>query len=79
MKATGMVRRIDDLGRIVIPAEIRKVLKISPKVPIEMYVENDTIVLKKFEPHCTFCGNSTNITKFKGKNVCESCKKALNK
>ena len=75
MKSTGIVRKIDELGRIVLPMELRKVLSLNVKDSIEIYVEGDSIILKKYEPCCIFCGESTNISNFKGKNVCESCKK----
>jgi transcriptional pleiotropic regulator of transition state genes len=73
MKATGVNRKIDGLGRIVIPMEIRNKLNISEKDPLEIHVEGQTIVLKKFEPDCTFCGSSKNVVEYKGKNICEKC------
>lgn len=79
MKSTGIVRKIDELGRIVLPMELRKVLNINIKDPMEIYVEGDSIILKKYEPCCVFCGDSTNATEFKGKNVCENCKNELAK
>lgn len=79
MKSTGIVRKIDELGRIVLPMELRKVLNLNVKDSIEIYVEGDNIILKKYEPCCIFCGESTNISDFKGKNVCENCKKELKK
>ena len=79
MKSTGIVRKIDELGRIVLPMELRKVLNLNVKDSIEIYVEGDNIILKKYEPCCIFCGESANVTHFKGKNVCESCKKELTK
>ena len=77
MKSTGIVRKIDELGRVVLPMELRRVLNLNVKDSIEIYVEGDNIILKKYEPCCIFCGNSTNIIDFKGKNVCENCKKDL--
>ena len=73
MKATGVNRKIDGLGRIVIPMEIRNKLNISEKDPLEIHVEGQTIVLQKFEPDCTFCGSSKNVVEYKGKNICEKC------
>ena len=73
MKATGITRRLDELGRVVIPIELRKQFRISTKDPIEIYVENDAIILKKHEPNCIFCGNSKNLVKYKGKMVCDKC------
>lgn len=77
MKSTGIVRKIDELGRIVLPMELRKTLNLNIKDSIEIYVEEDRIILKKYEPCCIFCGEATNISQFKGKNVCEACKKEI--
>lgn len=78
MKATGILRKIDGLGRIVIPMEIRNKLEISQNDPLEIHVEGNSIVLRKYEPDCTFCGSSRNVVEYKGKNVCEKCIKELN-
>jgi len=78
MKATGIVRKIDDLGRIVLPKELRKTMNINVKDPLEIFVENDgSIVLKKYEPACIFCGNANNTIEYKGKIVCRDCLKEL--
>ncbi len=77
MKATGIIRNIDGLGRIVIPMEIRKKLDISIKDPLEIHVEGSSIIVKKYEPDCVFCGSSRNVVDFKGKNVCEKCLKEI--
>ena len=73
MKSTGIVRKVDELGRIVLPIELRRTLNIDIKDSIEIYVENDSIVLKKFEPTCIFCGSNENLKTFLDKNVCEKC------
>ena len=73
MKATGILRKIDGLGRIVIPMEIRNKLEIAENDPLESHVEGSSIVLRKYEPDCTFCGSSRNVVEYKGKNVCEKC------
>ena len=73
VKSTGIVRKVDDLGRIVIPIELRRTLGIEIKDSLEIYVENDQIILKKYLPACTFCANASGITVFKGKNVCAEC------
>jgi len=73
VKATGITRRIDDLGRIVIPKELRKTLGIEPGTPIEIYTEEDTIILKKFENRCVLCGSTADVAEIKGKKVCNSC------
>lgn len=77
MKATGILRRIDGLGRVVIPMEIRNKLNISQNDPLEIHVEGASIVLRKYEPDCTFCGNSKNVVEYKGKNVCTKCIKEI--
>lgn len=77
MKSTGVVRKVDELGRIVVPIEIRNKLNISEKDPVEIFVEGKNIVLKKFEPNCIFCGNTKNLTSFKDKLVCNKCVKKI--
>ncbi len=73
MKSTGIIRNIDELGRIVVPKEIRKKLGIDKCDPVEIYVEGDKIVLMKYAPVCHFCGNTNGITEFKGKKICSAC------
>ena len=73
MKSTGIVRRVDELGRVVIPIEIRNQFKIAEKDPIEIYVDGSNIVLKKHEDTCIFCGATKNLSEFKGKLVCDKC------
>lgn len=73
MKATGIVRKIDDLGRIVLPIELRKTLGISERDALEIYVDQSGIVLKKYEPCCIFCGETDRMINYKGKNVCIHC------
>lgn len=73
MKATGIVRKVDELGRIVLPIELRRNLNISIHDPIEIFVDNEYIMLKKYEPACIFCGNAKDIRVIRGKNVCGSC------
>ncbi len=77
MKATGIVRKVDELGRIVLPIELRRTLDIEIKDPIEIYVDGDFILLKKYEPACIFCGNAKNVKRIHDKNVCEDCIKEL--
>ena len=77
MKSTGIIRRVDELGRVVIPIEIRNQFNIIEKDPIEIYVEGGTIVLKKFEPNCIFCGNTKNLVAFNDKLICEECAKKI--
>ena len=73
MKSTGIIRSIDELGRIVVPKEMRSKMGIESQDPIEIYVEDDKIILKKYENACSFCGSGANLTTFKGKMVCASC------
>lgn len=73
MKAIGIVRRVDDLGRIVIPKELRRSLCIEEGDPLEIYVDVNQVVLKKYEPTCIFCGEGKGIKTFDGKNICPSC------
>jgi AbrB family transcriptional regulator, transcriptional pleiotropic regulator of transition state genes len=77
MKSTGIVRRVDELGRIVIPMELRRTFGIEIKDPLEIFVDGDTIVLSKYQSVCVFCGSGTQIVTFKGKNVCQTCMKDL--
>ena len=73
MKSTGIVRKIDDLGRMVIPAELRRTLNIETKDALEIFIDGEKIILKKYEPACIFCNNAANITTFNGKNICQEC------
>lgn len=73
MKSTGVVRKIDELGRIVIPKEVRNKLEIDIKDSVEIYVEGNCILLKKYEPGCIFCGNSRNLNTYKSKLICKNC------
>lgn len=79
MKSTGVVRKVDELGRIVFPIEIRRTLDIKDKDSLEIYVEGDLIILKKYEPVCTFCGEARDITNYKTKNICKDCLEELKK
>lgn len=73
VKSTGIVRKVDELGRIVIPIELRRNLGIDEKDSLEIYVEDDHIMLKKYSPACLFCSNASEITVFNGKNICRDC------
>lgn len=77
MKSTGIVRNIDELGRIVVPKEIRERLGISNSDPVEIFVEDDRIIMKKYFPVCHFCGSERNLALFRGKNICLDCIKEL--
>ena len=73
MKSTGIVRKIDGLGRIVLPMELRKTLNIDVKDPLEIYVDGEQIILKKYQPDCLFCGSANDEKNYKGKNICSKC------
>ncbi|MBP1764343.1 MAG: transcriptional regulator, AbrB family [Firmicutes bacterium] len=79
MKSTGIVRKVDELGRVVLPIELRRTLNIAEKDALEIYVDNDRIILRKYEPNCSciLCGNGNEVINFKGKNVCKDCLSAL--
>ena len=77
MKSTGIVRRIDELGRIVLPAELRRTLNIGERETMEIFVDGSSIVLKKYQPACIFCDDARDVINFKGKNVCPTCIKEL--
>lgn len=73
LKSTGVVRKVDELGRIVIPIELRRNLSIAEKDALEIYVDGESIILKKYEPACIFCGNAKDIKVYQGKNICPEC------
>lgn len=79
MKATGIVRKVDTLGRIVIPKELRVVLGIEIKDAVEIYTDNEKIILKKYERDCIFCGekDSSKLVNCKGKMICKKCIREL--
>ncbi|QCT03320.1 transcriptional regulator, AbrB family [Paenibacillus algicola] len=79
MKATGMVRKIDALGRVVIPKELRRTLGIGEKDPLEIYVEGERIVLSKYQPGCFICdeADSKKLKEFHSKLICTDCIKSV--
>lgn len=77
MRSTGIVRKVDELGRIVIPMELRKSLGIAEKDALEIYVDGGQIILRKYVPGCVFCGEVNGVVNFKGKMICEKCRKDL--
>lgn len=79
MKSTGIVRKMDELGRIVLPMEIRNTFNINPKDSLEIFVENDCIILRKYAPACIFCGETRDCVSFGERRVCKSCIEKLNK
>ena len=79
MKSTGIVRRVDDLGRIVIPMEIRKIFDIEPRDSLEIFTDGNNIVLRKYEPQCIFCGQAGDTRTLKNRNICQDCLNELSK
>lgn len=77
MKATGIVRKIDELGRIVLPIEMRRTLGIGEKDPVEIFTEADCIILQKYQAACIFCETAKNVIDFQGKKICADCLKNL--
>lgn len=77
MRSTGIVRKVDELGRVVIPVELRRTLEIREKDPLEIFVDRSSIILRKYQPSCVFCDGSKDVIQFKGKNVCAECIKEL--
>ncbi|MGN0713457.1 MAG: AbrB/MazE/SpoVT family DNA-binding domain-containing protein [Anaerovoracaceae bacterium] len=73
MKATGIVRPVDPLGRVVIPVELRRNLGIKTDDSLEVFVDGEFIMLKKYEPACIFCGNAKDVQNIHGKNICKTC------
>lgn len=73
MKSTGIVRKVDELGRIVLPIEMRRTLDIAERDTLEIYVEGDSIILRKYQQACVFCDSTRRIIEFKGRNVCPDC------
>lgn len=73
MKSIGIVRKVDSLGRFVIPRETRQMLRIQGGTPLEMFVDQDSIILRKYEPTCVFCGNAKDLKFYKDKMICREC------
>jgi transcriptional pleiotropic regulator of transition state genes len=77
VKSTGIVRKVDELGRIVLPIELRRTLEINEKDSLEIYVDGSSVILKKYEPSCIFCGDAKDVIVYKGRNICPNCLKEL--
>jgi len=77
MKSTGIVRKVDELGRIGLPIELRRTLDIAEKGSLEIYMDGASIVLKKYQPACIFCDDAKDVVIFRGKNVCPNCIQSL--
>ena len=77
MKSTGIVRKVDELGRIVLPIEIRRNLDIQERDELEIFMDGENIVLRKYENSCVFCGSQKNFIVYKGKRVCDDCARSI--
>lgn len=77
MKSTGIIRPVDSLGRVVLPIELRRSFDIAAEDSLEIYVEDDRIILKKYAPACMFCGTRENTVEYKGKILCKDCIREL--
>ena len=73
MKSTGIVRKVDELGRVVLPIELRRSLELDSREPMEIFVEGDTVFLRKYRQECIFCDETEEIVSFRGKSVCPAC------
>lgn len=72
-KSTGIVREVDVLGRVVFPMELRNIMNINKGDPLEIFVDENKIILKKYYAGCIFCDNMEGLTKYKGKDICQFC------
>jgi transcriptional pleiotropic regulator of transition state genes len=79
LKATGIVRKIDELGRIVLPIEFRQSMELEPKDGVELYMEGKNLMIKKHEPACTFCNGTEDLKLFQNKLVCKTCRDRISK
>lgn len=77
MRSTGVVRKVDELGRIVLPVELRRTLDIAEKDALEIFIDRASIILKKYEPACIFCGDAKDVINYRGKNICRACMNEL--
>ena len=77
MKSTGIVSKVDELGRIVLPIELRRTLGIEEKDRIEIFVEGESVILRKYQPACIFCDNAKDLILYKGKNICPDCIRSM--
>ena len=78
IKSTGIIRKVDELGRVVLPIELRNKFGIKEKDPLEIYVDGSSIILKKNEQNCVFCGSTKDLMKYNGKNICSKCLESIN-
>ena len=79
MKSTGIIRKVDELGRIVLPIALRRPQDIAERDELEIYMEGDRIILQKFAPACSFCASSRDLVSYRGKNICQECIRSMGK
>lgn len=79
MKSTGIIRKVDELGRIVIPIELRRTLDVAERDDMEIFVEGNRIILQKYESSCLFCSATQGLVTFKGKNICSNCVRSISR
>ena len=77
-KSTGIIRKVDELGRIVIPIELRNMFNINERDPLEIYVDGKSIILRKYEPNCMFCGKTENLIEYEYNLICKKCISKIN-
>ena len=77
MKSTGVVRQLDNLGRVVLPIELRRTMGIGVKDLLEVFVDGEDIILRKYQPACLFCGSQEDVVEYRGKNICRACLEQL--
>ncbi len=77
MKSTGVVRKVDELGRIVLPSEIRESMDINKRDAMEIFTDGNRIILQKYSPACIFCNNADNVIYFQDKRICAACLEKL--
>lgn len=75
---SGIARKVDELGRVVLPVEMRRVLGLTAGDAVEISLDDNTIVLRKVESRCTFCGGTESLRAYRGRQVCSSCARELN-
>ena len=73
MKSTGVVRKVDELGRIELPISIRQTMDINEKDPLEIFIDENRIILQKYQPACVFCNNADRVVYFNNKRICQDC------
>jgi len=77
MKSTGIVRKVDELGRIVLPIELRRTLDIGEKDSLEIFTDENSIILRKYQPGCAFCDSASDLLTVSGITICLECAKKI--